>query len=112
MSFARAWASARSFVAGAFAFGALGMLASACTVKGSTDVESPSAPPIAAVHKSKCGGCHEAPEPGRRERSYAAAAMSRHEKRVRLTSDEWKQMVDYLAATSAQAKAVSDTAAR
>ena len=52
---------------------------------------------IAAIHVSKCGACHTAPDPKTRTRGYLEDALSRHRKRVRLTSDEWAEMIDYLA---------------
>jgi hypothetical protein len=51
---------------------------------------------IAAIHASKCGACHTPPDPKTRTRPYVEEALSRHRKRVRLTSDEWAQMTDYL----------------
>ncbi len=52
---------------------------------------------IAAVHVSKCGACHAAPGPKTRTREYLENAFARHRKRVRLTSEEWSEMTDYLA---------------
>lgn len=52
---------------------------------------------IAAIHVSKCGACHTAPDPKTRTRGHLEDALSRHRKRVRLTSDEWAEMIDYLA---------------
>ncbi len=52
---------------------------------------------IAAVHVSKCGSCHAAPGPKTRTREHLEDAFARHKKRVRLTNDEWAEMVDYLA---------------
>jgi hypothetical protein len=52
---------------------------------------------IAAIHASKCGACHTPPDPKTRTRPYVEEALSRHRKRVRLRSEEWAEMVDYLA---------------
>ena len=52
---------------------------------------------IAKVHASKCGSCHKPPEPDMRTREQVEDALARHRKRVRLTSEEWAMMVDYLA---------------
>ena len=52
---------------------------------------------IAAVHHSKCGACHTPPDPKTRSREYVEQALSRHRRRVRLTSEEWSEMTDYLA---------------
>ena len=60
----------------------------------------PSSPPgpIARIHKAKCGACHVRVEPGERTRAKLEAAFPRHRKRVRLTEEQWGEMVDYLAA--------------
>jgi hypothetical protein len=52
---------------------------------------------IAVVHVSRCGGCHRLPDPKTRTREHLEDALSRHRKRVHLTSEEWAQMIDYLA---------------
>jgi cytochrome c5 len=54
-------------------------------------------PPIAAVHRSKCGACHKLPAPGTRTRAHLEDAFARHRKRVRLSEDEWAALVDFLA---------------
>ncbi len=52
---------------------------------------------IAAIHHSKCGGCHRRVEPGDRTRSTLTAALPRHKDRVKNLSDEqWALMLDYL----------------
>ncbi len=77
---------------------ALGPSLAACAAAaprdGSTD---PADRAIAAVHVSKCGACHAAPDPKTRTREYLEDALSRHKRRVRLTRDEWAEMLDYLA---------------
>lgn len=64
---------------------------------------------IAAIHVSKCGACHTRPEPRTRTREHLEQAFSRHRRRLRLTQDEWAEMLDYLAvpegATSHQPQA-------
>jgi hypothetical protein len=52
---------------------------------------------IAAIHVSKCGACHTRPDPRTRTREHLEEAFSRHRRRVRLTKDEWAEMLDYLA---------------
>jgi hypothetical protein len=52
---------------------------------------------IAAIHASKCGACHTRPDPRTRTRGHLEEAFSRHKRRVRLTEEEWAEMVDYLA---------------
>jgi hypothetical protein len=58
---------------------------------------SPDAPPIAAVHRHQCGRCHTPPEPGALARDRVESAALRHDRRVRLTRDEWTAMIEYLA---------------
>lgn len=70
----------------------LGALAAACT-----PASAPDAPPIAAVHSSKCGRCHSPPEPSSHSRAQLAEAFGRHKSRVHLSQDEWQAMIDYLA---------------
>jgi hypothetical protein len=52
---------------------------------------------IAALHTRKCGACHTAPAPKTRTREHLDDAFARHRRRVRLTSEEWAEMTDYLA---------------
>ena len=54
-------------------------------------------PPIARVHAGACGSCHRRVEPGMRSRAALETALSRHHRRVHLTDDEWRAMIDYLA---------------
>jgi hypothetical protein len=58
---------------------------------------APAEQAIAAIHTSKCGACHTPPGPKTRTRDHLEEALSRHKKRVHLTSDEWEAMTDYLA---------------
>jgi hypothetical protein len=69
-------------------------LALAC---GGPPADAPDAPPIARIHRAQCGKCHVRVEPGERTREQLEAAFPRHHRRVRLTDDEWAQMVEYLA---------------
>ena len=52
---------------------------------------------VAHIHQARCGSCHTRVEPGTRSREQLDLALGRHHNRVHLTSDEWTQMVDYLA---------------
>jgi hypothetical protein len=70
----------------------LGSLASACA-----PAAAPDGPPIAAVHRSQCGKCHAPPAPRSHSREEFESAFGRHQKRVRLTQEEWQAMIDYLA---------------
>lgn len=54
-------------------------------------------PPIANLWLSKCGACHERPQPKLRPRDYIESAMKRHKKRVPMDDDEWAAMVDFMA---------------
>jgi hypothetical protein len=80
----------------------LALLALAGSFAGCTTARAPdgSAVPaesaIAAIHASKCGACHTPPDPKTRARQHVEEALSRHRKRVRLTSDQWGEMADYL----------------
>jgi hypothetical protein len=69
----------------------------ACAAAPSPGTSEPERPAIAAVHVSKCGSCHTRPDPRSRTREHLEDAFARHKRRVRLTSDEWAAMVDYLA---------------
>jgi hypothetical protein len=72
---------------------AVGLLsAGACS-----PASAPDARPIAAVHRHQCGRCHTPPEPGVLARDRVESAAQRHDKRVRLTRDEWTAMIEYLA---------------
>jgi hypothetical protein len=68
------------------------LLPSACS-----PVSAPDAPPISAVHRNQCGRCHTPPEPGALARQRVENAAHRHDRRVRLTRDEWTAMIEYLA---------------
>jgi hypothetical protein len=52
---------------------------------------------IATIHASRCGACHTPPDPRTRTRAYVEEALSRHRKRVRLSSEGWTEMTNYLA---------------
>lgn len=90
--------SARATIAAA----ASALVVAACAA-AAPRVDPASAPPIAGVHARKCGACHAPPEPGTRSRAALEAAFARHnqQNRVRLTSEQWAEMVDYLANTKA-----------
>jgi hypothetical protein len=77
---------------------ALGTPLAACAATPAPQ-DGSSAPPersIAAIHASKCGACHSPPNPRTRTREYVEDALSRHRKRVHLSSDEWAAMTNYL----------------
>jgi hypothetical protein len=76
---------------------ALGPALAACAAGTPGGSTAPGESPIAALHTSKCGACHAPPDPRTRSRGYLEDALSRHRRRVRLTSDEWAAMIDYLA---------------
>jgi hypothetical protein len=88
---------------------AAAILASSCTPAASgNDAHGADAPPIARVHQRQCGRCHAPPERGSHSRPKLEDAFSRHRKRVRLTSEEWEAMVEYLAAPSTSATTVTE----
>jgi hypothetical protein len=87
--------SSRGFSVACLALGpTLAACVSATPPGGTTE---PAERAIASVHLAKCGACHAPPDPKTRSREYLEDVFSRHKKRVRLTSDEWAAMTDYLA---------------
>jgi hypothetical protein len=52
---------------------------------------------VASIRATKCGNCHEPPEPRSRTRAHLEDAFTRHKTRVHLSDDLWAAMVDYLA---------------
>lgn len=79
--------------------GACGAMTAACAPASPSgvNVAAADAPPIAAVHASQCSRCHSAPEPGTVTRAELEEAFGRHKKRVKLSTEEWQAMVEYLA---------------
>lgn len=70
----------------------------ACGGGGPPKTVEPRFQEIAAVHHSKCGGCHRRVEPGERTRGALSTALPRHKDRVKnLTDEQWALMLDYLA---------------
>jgi hypothetical protein len=59
---------------------------------------------IAKIHATRCGGCHVPPEPGSHSRADLEKAFARHQKRARLTHEEWREMVEFLATPDQQAR--------
>jgi len=57
---------------------------------------------VASVWRSKCGSCHVPVEPGSRKRDVIETALQRHRKRLRLSDDQWTQLVDFLAPAQVQ----------
>jgi mono/diheme cytochrome c family protein len=47
---------------------------------------------------SRCGACHAPPKPGVRARDTLPPVVARHHARVQLTEEQWRAVVDYLAA--------------
>lgn len=76
---------------------ALGGLLLACGESAPAKTVEPKFQEVAAIHHSRCGGCHRRVEPGERSRSTFTSALSRHHDRVKNLSDaQWTLMVDYL----------------
>ena len=82
----------------------LALAGCAPTVSG----QGASPPPIASVWRARCGTCHARVEPGEKSNAELKAAAKRHEKRVRLTPDQWDQLIAWL---SPQAPAPAAAAA-
>jgi hypothetical protein len=87
----------------------LASLAIACARPQSGDASNAhdERPAIAQTHQRKCASCHRLVEPGARTRLVIEQAAARHDKRVRLTPDEWRALVDYLAPPASSAAHVS-----
>ena len=81
-------------------------VASAVFLWGCGSALPPGSPPIANVWLGRCGACHVRVEPGTRSRAQLEEALKRHRKRVRLSEEEWIQMIDYLARDPARTSAV------
>jgi len=77
----------------------LGVATAAC--ESQRPAESTSTPEIASLHQRKCASCHRLVEPSTRSRAAIEDAMSRHGKRVRLSQNEWRALVEYLAPSPA-----------
>ncbi len=60
---------------------------------------------VHTIYQSRCGSCHTRVEPGTHTRAELETALARHHTRVRMNDAEWSNMIDYLAADSANAKA-------
>jgi hypothetical protein len=73
----------------------LAAAAAGCSAPGPQVPDSARA--VATIRTSKCGNCHEAPEPGSRTRAHLEDAFTRHKKRVHLSDGQWAAMIDYLA---------------
>jgi hypothetical protein len=69
----------------------------ACAVGAS----APEPPRVERLYVSRCGSCHMRVERGSRTHEELTRAFARHRRRLRLTSEEWAQMADYLSAPAA-----------
>ena len=91
----------------ALAFAALVLAGSAgvvgavgCSPQRPSELPASASPEMVAASKtwwSRCGGCHTRIEPGARSRAALDVAMVRHRKRVKLTEEEWRGVVAFLA---------------
>jgi hypothetical protein len=70
-------------------------VAAGCTAPAAQAPEG--APAVATIRTTKCGNCHEPPEPRSRTRAHLEDAFTRHKTRVHLSADLWAEMIDYLA---------------
>jgi cytochrome c5 len=81
----------------------IGIACAACGAASATSTTSTNAAnaepdrPIAHVHAARCGSCHVPVAPGTRSRDQIERAMVRHGKRLRLSDEQWRAMVEYLA---------------
>ena len=75
----------------------LGSVVLACGPSAPAKPIEPKFQEVAAIHHSRCGGCHRRVEPGERTRATFTSALPRHHDRVRNLSDApWVLMLDYL----------------
>lgn len=88
------------FVAAAVSSAAT-LIFSGCAPQVSPELRAASLshPRAAEIWGEKCGSCHVPVEPGSRPRPLIQAAMERHQKRAKLTSAEWNELVEFLAHT-------------
>jgi hypothetical protein len=63
-----------------------------------TDPGRVTQPPIVQIYLGRCGMCHERVAVGTHSRQDLDQALMRHRKRLRLSPEQWTQLVDYLAA--------------
>jgi mono/diheme cytochrome c family protein len=82
---------------------ALPLLAACSPPPGGVEPATGASPPAAearsieSIWKAKCASCHLPVDPGTRSREALTAAFQPHRKRVKLTEDQWGQMIDFLA---------------
>ena len=79
-------------------WGAAAAVTIALALAGCAPANGPRAaePPIASVWRARCGTCHARVEPGEKSNAVLKEAAKRHEKRVRLTTDQWDQLIAWL----------------
>ena len=70
----------------------------------STVTSTPSEAKGETIWAAKCGACHVPVEPGSRQKRDLESALQRHRKRVRLSEEQWTELVDFLAQSPQQAK--------
>lgn len=97
---------------------ALGLVFAVSTLAACASTPSPvlgaasqAHPHSAEIWADKCGSCHVPVEPGTRARSVIEAAMPRHQTRVELTADEWRDLIEFLAFDPSRAPAPPPAAA-
>jgi cytochrome c5 len=79
------------------------VVASADTASGeASDAAAGAVPPREAsratveLWRARCGQCHVRVEPGTRDRATLSKALSRHQKRAKLSPSDVRDLVDYL----------------
>ena len=58
-----------------------------------------SLPPDESMRRSKCGACHLPPPRGAHSRAVLREALDEHRRRVPLTGEQRRRLLDYLAAS-------------
>ena len=97
-----------ALLTGVAAVGCGGAPGTAATPATPVETTAAVSPPIAEVHRARCGACHVRVEPGTRTREQLETAFSRHKKRARLSDEQWAALVEYLAAPTPRSASVAE----
>ncbi len=79
-----------------------GAAACAAPVSPATAAAIAAHPRAAEIWGDKCASCHVPVEPGTRTTEALRAALAKHRSRARITSAEWDDLVEFLAAAPAR----------
>jgi hypothetical protein len=70
---------------------------------GSGDLRAETAPtPAQSLWMHRCGSCHERVEPGQYTHEELTEPLMDHRKRVRLSAQQWEELMAFLARPSTQ----------